>query len=93
MPRGSAPGERRGGRQKGTPNKATREMKEIVREAFDRAGGADYLVTIAKSDPKAFCTLLGKLIPADINASLTHTVDLPQFLADVWRSRASKPLD
>jgi hypothetical protein len=26
MPRGSAPGERRGGRQKGTPNKRTAEM-------------------------------------------------------------------
>ena len=26
MPRGSAPGERRGGRQKGTPNKRTTEM-------------------------------------------------------------------
>lgn len=31
MPRGSAPGERRGGRQKGTPNKATAEIKEAAR--------------------------------------------------------------
>jgi hypothetical protein len=29
--KGSAPGERRGGRQKGTPNKATVEIKELAR--------------------------------------------------------------
>lgn len=32
MPRGSAPGERRGGRVKGTPNKATAEIKDIARQ-------------------------------------------------------------
>jgi len=32
MPRGAAPGERRGGRQKGTPNKATVEIKDAARE-------------------------------------------------------------
>lgn len=32
MARGSKPGERRGGRTKGTPNKATIEVKELARE-------------------------------------------------------------
>lgn len=32
MPRGSAPGERRGGRQKGVPNKATAEIKALAQE-------------------------------------------------------------
>jgi hypothetical protein len=32
MPRGSKPGERRGGRQKGTPNKATAEIKTLAAE-------------------------------------------------------------
>jgi hypothetical protein len=31
MPRGSKPGEHRGGRVKGTPNKATAEIKDIAR--------------------------------------------------------------
>ena len=31
MRRGSAPGERRGGRQKGTPNKTTGEIREVAR--------------------------------------------------------------
>jgi len=30
--RGSKPGERRGGRQKGTPNKATASLKEMARQ-------------------------------------------------------------
>jgi hypothetical protein len=33
MPRGSRPGERRGGRKKGTPNKATADVKEAA-QAF-----------------------------------------------------------
>ncbi len=32
MPRGSAPGERRGGRKKGTPNKATAEIKALAQD-------------------------------------------------------------
>lgn len=30
MPRGSAPGERRGGRQKGTPNKKTQDLQALL---------------------------------------------------------------
>jgi hypothetical protein len=32
MPRGSKPGERRGGRKKGVPNKAGRELREVAQE-------------------------------------------------------------
>lgn len=34
MPQGSAPGERRGGRQRGTPNKATAEKKADLHAAL-----------------------------------------------------------
>lgn len=43
MARGSKPGERRGGREKGTPNKATREIKEIARQY-----GPDAIEALAK---------------------------------------------
>ncbi len=39
MPRGSRPGERRGGRQKGTPNKVTRAVKDAILSAFEKVGG------------------------------------------------------
>jgi hypothetical protein len=32
MPRGSKPGERRGGHQKGVPNKTGRELRELARQ-------------------------------------------------------------
>jgi hypothetical protein len=35
--RGSKPGERRGGRQKNTPNKATASIREIARQYTDEA--------------------------------------------------------
>lgn len=37
MPRGSKPGERRGGRAKGVPNKKTREQRELQRIAAEQA--------------------------------------------------------
>lgn len=45
--RGSKPGERRGGRKKGTPNKATRNIKEAAREYTEQA--LQTLVQIALS--------------------------------------------
>jgi hypothetical protein len=35
MPAGSKPGERRGGRKKGTPNKVTREVREVLKAASE----------------------------------------------------------
>jgi len=64
--RGAKPGERRGGRQKGTPNKMTRTIKAAIEEAFTKAGGADYLARMANEQPAAFMTLLGKVLPTQL---------------------------
>jgi hypothetical protein len=37
--RGSKPGERRGGRRKGTPNKIPKVLREMILEALDGVGG------------------------------------------------------
>lgn len=73
MPAGAKPGERRGGRKKGTPNKITVSVKEAIYEAFNKAGGAAYLHKVAMEDPKTFCVLLGKVLPTEI----TTTDDKP----------------
>jgi hypothetical protein len=46
MSRGSAPGERRGGRQKGTPNRATAEIKKIAGKHSKEA--VEILIGIAR---------------------------------------------
>lgn len=63
MPRGSKPGERRGGRQKGTPNKNTQELRIMILDALGGAGGVDYLKARAVDTPTAFLSLLGRVLP------------------------------
>jgi len=55
------------GRVKGVPNKLTKELKDMIIEALDEAGGVEYLVRQAKKkNPTAFMTLLGKVLPMQV---------------------------
>ncbi|WP_373089261.1 hypothetical protein [Zhongshania sp.] len=74
---GSKPGERRGGRKKGTPNKVTTELKTAIMHAFDEVGGESYLVRVAQEDPRTFCTLLGKVLPSELKAEISGNPDAP----------------
>ena len=58
------------GKKPGTPNKTTSAMREAILEAFDRAGGADYLERLAADDPRTFVALLAKLVPREVSAKL-----------------------
>ena len=60
-----AKGKKTGGRQKGTPNKLTAEVKDMVRQALDDLGGVEYLKKTAKEQPRAFLALVSKLIPQE----------------------------
>lgn len=66
-------GKKTGGRKKGTPNKTTLTLKEGILEAYEKSGGVEYLLGIAKKDPKTFCALLAKLIPSEVKADLTSS--------------------
>ena len=63
-----------GGRVKGTPNKTTVALKDAIMNAFEKVGGVDYLVTVAKKDPKTFITLLGRVLPLEIQAKVEGTI-------------------
>lgn len=63
-------GEKRPNQGKRGPNKATKELKDMIRGALDEAGGQAYLVSVAKERPQAFCALIAKIIPTDLKASL-----------------------
>lgn len=67
--RGAKPGERRGGRQKGTPNKVTGDVRAMVLLALKNVGGVKYLEDQAKENPGAFMTLVGKTLPREITGA------------------------
>lgn len=70
MARGSAPGERRGGRQKGTPNKTTKQAKDAIALAAEKLGGVDRLVAWSRESPeneKVFwASIYTKLVPVSV---------------------------
>jgi hypothetical protein len=84
--RGSAPGERRGGRQKGTPNKTTALLKDAILLAAQKAGGdtetglVDYLTVQASQNPGPFMSLLGKVLPMQ----LAGDPDAPISISVSW---------
>lgn len=55
------------GRPKGAANKTTKEVKEMILEALQRAGGIQYLVDQAREKPVAFLGLVGKVMPLQVN--------------------------
>ena len=59
------------GRKKGVPNKLTADVKAAIMEAFNEVGAAEYLRKLARSDPRTFCTLLGKVLPTQVTADST----------------------
>lgn len=64
---GKNPGARGRGRPKGSPNKTTAAVKDMILAALDKAGGEDYLLTQSEENPTAFLTLIGKVLPLDVN--------------------------
>jgi hypothetical protein len=58
------------GRRKGSKNKTTVVLKEAIEESFANVGGAEYLTKMAIEEPKAYLTLLAKILPAKIEADI-----------------------
>lgn len=91
--RGSKPGERRGGRAKGTPNKSTKALKDAILLAAEEVGGEQglvgYLKILAVQEPSAFASLLGKVLPLQVTGAdggpIAHSVvsDAERFTSAV----------
>lgn len=64
-------GIRYGGRQRGTPNKITSDVRAMIQEVIDGLGGAERMIAWAKEDPaneRAFWSqVMPKVISKDIN--------------------------
>lgn len=65
---GSRPGP---GRPKGVPNKQTKEIKEMLMQSLEEAGGASYFTQLAQANPSAYASLLGKIIPSEVKNQIT----------------------
>jgi hypothetical protein len=67
-------GERRLGRQKGTPNKLGARIKQALEEALEASGrngkgeggAVGYFVWLSRSEPAVFGSLIGKILPMQL---------------------------
>lgn len=94
-------GKRHGaGRKPGTPNKLTGDVKAAIVAAFDEAGGKDYLVKLAKEDPRTFCSLVGKVVPMAVGGDPDQPIKIEhnhtatdEFISRIARLAARSKAD
>jgi hypothetical protein len=72
------------GRKKGSTNKLTGELKEMILEAANLAGGeggtVQYLRTQASANPTAFMSLLGRVLPMTVNGDKDNPINVRQTI-------------
>lgn len=78
-----AKGVKTGGRQKGSLNKTTTALKDAILNALDRAGGEDYLLQIAKTDPKTFAMLIGRVLPLTVAGDKENPLQVAHSLENL----------
>ena len=57
------------GRPAGSPNKATKALKDMILGALASAGGEDWLLEQARINPTTFMNLIGKVLPSEMQVS------------------------
>ena len=66
----------------------------MVRVALEKAGGAEYLLEQARTQPVAFMALCARLIPSEIRADLKAdgllTVQLRSYTGLAWENEAQR---
>ena len=67
------------GRPKGSGDKISRGVKEMVIAALNGVGGQAYLEEQAVENPKAALTLIGKVIPLQVAGALDHTLNVTKI--------------
>ena len=81
------------GRPKGSQNKVTKALKDMILGALDDVGGQDYLQKQATENPQAFMTLIGKVLPLQIagDANAPITVQLVTLTSKDEQAQAWRP--
>ena len=78
-------GKKTGGRQTGTPNKISADIKAAIEGALEAVGGQQYLEAVALDHPQVFCSLLSRLIPKKEDLSMQVVVEEPEDTYDLAR--------
>lgn len=81
MNTGSKPPRAGMGRPAGAVNKTTSALKDAILKAaeavgedqYGRDGLVGYCTHLAKKEPRSFAVLLGRVLPMQVNASITET--------------------
>ena len=76
-PKGS---KKTGGRKKGSKNKISTDIKAAYLEAFEKRGGVQGLLDWAAESTDSFYAQVSKMLPKEIDASVTATVNLPDLI-------------
>jgi hypothetical protein len=76
------------GRPKGSVNKLTGDLKAMILGALSEAGGQKYLVDQAKTNPNAFMTLVGKVLPMTVANPDGTNLAAPQFIIQPVATKA-----
>lgn len=61
-----------GGRTIGSTNRIPTEIKEMIRQALINKGGIAYFEKQADANPTSFMSLIGRIIPIDVDITKTH---------------------
>lgn len=80
------------GRPKGSQNKVTRQVKDMVLTALEKAGGVAYLTRCAQN-PKlapAFLTLLGKAMPLQVVGDPANPLQHVSMTPEEFRAIAAE---
>jgi len=79
------------GRKPGSKNKDTETIRIAVMRSFESVGGWKYLEEMARIQPTAYMTLLGKILPHELaasdSASLRHEIVLKWVTPEIARAR------
>jgi hypothetical protein len=73
-----------GGSRKGIPNKLSADVRAMILAALDRAGGEDYLLEQATANPRAFLSLVGRILPTQVTGK-DDTPLIPESASDLDR--------
>lgn len=78
------------GRPKGSPNRLSASVKEMILGALDDLGGQAWLTEQAQADPRAFMSLLGRILPSEIqmDANIMHAEQITEIRRVVVDPRA-----